>query len=206
MKSRHKIIYLLLVLAALVIGLILIDRASNDYGYAKIVFQLPDTQKLDVTINNKPLNVTGLEATYKLHAGSKKLIVTKPNYRQFLTNFAIDRGQTVFIDIVMQSTAPQVSSVATKQVEAALNGFLPQGFSIQRATYFYSNTWVVATVEASGGNTAVLVAKYVGSNNSWETVLGPGTLFSPKDLDKLPSNVAIYMNQQGYILEDSPSL
>ncbi len=204
MSSKRKIIILVVVIVVFIGAVsLIISSLANHYGDVTLSFSLPDTKGLEASINGKPLKISSLRATYKIPDGAENLVVIKPNYQQFTTSFNLEKGQTVYISVAMQSTAPQSSTVATSQVQAALTGLLPQGFSIQQTAYFYGNTWVVAFVQTNYGDPAVLVAEYVGSSNTWKIVLGPGTVFTPSDLTNVPSAVSTYLSQQGFVLEVS---
>jgi len=202
--SRSKLSVLIIVVVGTLLVIISIlsthPKMVPQYGYANILLQVPDTQDMRATINDKVLPITGLHETYKLHSGNQDLEVIKQGFKPFSTNFTVVTGQTVVIDVAMTSNAPQTTAAATKQVAASLAVFLPEGFTVIQSAYFYSNTWVVATVSADGGDTAVLVAKYVGGSNSWQTVLGPGTLFYTSDMAGLPADVSAYIDQQHYVL------
>lgn len=202
--SKGKVILILfVVLLIALIGSVLINIKNNNYGYANISFNLPSTEGLKATVNGKTLSISNIKGQYKLPSGDESLVVTDPGYRRYEVNFKLNKGQIVYINVIMQSNAPQNTGQANEQVTASLQGYLPQGFSLQKATYFYDNTWVVANVQTAQGDDAVLVAVYVGGSRSWRIVLGPGTVFTTTDTSSLPNDVAIYLNQQGYVLNEN---
>ena len=203
MSFNRLKIFIPIVIIILVGVVVLINHLDNQYGYANIDFSLPDIQNLHATINGKPLDVTGLTNLYKLHSGSEKLVVNKPEYKQLETSFSLGTNQTVYVDVPMISVAPQSSVIATGQLQTTLLGFLPQGFTINQTTFFYDNSWVVAVAQTTKNDMAILVAKYVGGDKSWDVVLGPGTVFFPTDLVNLPSGVALYLSQQHHVLGGS---
>jgi hypothetical protein len=200
--SKKKLL-LIIGLAVLLIIFSFVDlserAAAAAHGYASINFELPDTNHLTATINGQKIVVSSLNDNYTLKVGSQTLAVQKTGFKPFKANFQIQKNQTAIITVAMQSSAPQSTSVATQQVQTS---FDPAGFTVTQTTYFYSNTWVVANVSVDEGDTAIIVAQYVGGSQNWKTVLGPGTLFFPDDTANLPQDVTNYLEQQHYVLQE----
>jgi hypothetical protein len=198
-KKLALIIALILLIITFSIAAQFKHEVASAYGFASVTFELPNTDALTMAINGQKMNISGLNNTYKLKDGAQQLVVQKTGFKPFRTNFQITKNQTLVITVAMQSTAPQSTTIATEQVQTAFN---PAGFTVTQATYFYSNTWVVATVSVDGRDSAVIVAQYVGGSQNWKTVLGPGTIFFPSDTINLPQDVTNYLDQQHYILQE----
>src|ERR1700729_2020836 len=127
-QSRLALPVTLLVglLILLVAGIVVSQRAAHQYGQTTIIFQLPDKQGLNATLNDQKLSIAKLQATYKIHDGNQQLQVTKPGYKPFSASFTVSSGQALVINVTMQSSsAPQSTQTATNQVSNSFAGFLP---------------------------------------------------------------------------------
>lgn len=193
-------------IAVIIIGAgIFIIHSRNQYGNVTLALQLPDTEQVVAELNGDRLTITGQQATYKLHSGEKKLHITKPGYKQFSKDFSLQTGQTLVITVNMQPNKLVSPSEATSQLKQSFLGSLPADFSVRQADYFYDTTWVVAEVVIGDSNTALLVGEREKNGDTWEIILGPGTLFTNANIQDLPSAVSARMYELNYVFsEEAP--
>src|SRR5580658_10336840 len=152
MNKRFITLLLIFIAAVVLIGVLVSGHNSAPKnGTVDINFQLPSTQGLGALVNNNNLKITGLQNSYTMTPGHKEMVVIKPGYTNRTIDFTVVAGQTIIIEVTMQTNAPKTQSTATSQIASDWTGFLPSGYTVQQAVYFYSNSWVVATVNAEGG-------------------------------------------------------
>lgn len=202
--SRKTITIIIAVLVLITGASIIYGQFGSNYGYAVIDFeQQPNVNSFNATINSHPLNLTGVDSTYKLSDGNNTLTVTGSGYKKFSSSFLVQKNKTLYINVIMQSSAPTSSAQATQQLQGSLSSILPSGSTIQSSTYFYGNTWAVLVTQSPDGDSAVIVAKYDVVANEWFIALGPGTYFNSSDMSSLPSQVSSYMYQENYAVGGS---
>lgn len=191
---KKSIIIYFVVMVVLIAGVIG-WRWEHRTASLTVVFNLPSTSGLQVTLNNAPFTVKKLNAGYSLKPGSYDLRATQSDYKDFSTHFVLSTKQPLLINVAMTPKAS--GSLTNVQQVPALGNSL--GVQLLNTQYFYSNTWAFATLQDSSGNSAALVAKYDGALSKWEIAAGPGTFFTKSDIALLPADVQTYLQEQGYV-------
>lgn len=199
MITKNKLLLLFGAVIVFTVGYSVVNYLSSQRANVNIIFQLPDTNNIEATINGKSFIVSSLNATYTFHNGDKHLSITKNGYKPFSTDFTVEKGHDLVIVVSMQLKNPASDVKSSDQLEQSLSRNLPSGFTIKQVSYFYENTWAVALLSLDE-NSAILVAKRSLDNGLWQTVLGPGTSFGDSDVVNLPRDVNAFMYQRRYVL------
>lgn len=186
----------ILVIIAILLGL---TAHSRQTGSVQIIFSLPDQDNITATLNDKPLAITSAQKTYQLRTGSYKLVVKKPNYKDFTANFTVAANDSLVITASMQRAVATTPTTATAAIQKDMTNTLGDA-QITGVTFFYNNTWAFITA-SSDGNGAYIVAHYDDVYNTWQATVGPGTLFLQSQLSGLPTDVVNYMQNNNYVAD-----
>lgn len=195
---RKRVLWLAIAVIILIVGYAIFAKIYNAHGNVVITFNLPDTDNLQVALNNKSLPISGLSSNHQLRAGRYTLKATKTGYDTFNTSFTVKSGQQQLISITMQRPA-----VNSDQDKAAMEKKLDQSFpnaTITMAQFFYQNTWAFIKLQTPDGNNAMAIEQYDAKSQTWNTIQGPGTLFDQTILPNLPTDVQNYLLQNDYVV------
>ena len=193
-KQTLLIIVLVLLAAALGSGLFA-RHALNMKGTVKLVLNVTDSHGLAVKFNGQTSKETG--TTYHIKPGDYTIVVSKPGFKDFSMQFSLNKSQPVTINVRLplssDSTITDVAQLAIPNIAG-----IPD-IQIGGVQYFYDKTWAVVTLQSSVTDTAQVVVQYDAPSAAWHTTLGPGTLFDPFDVQKLPPQVAGYLNANNFV-------
>ncbi len=200
MKKIYILITAAILLIILIGGSLLFHKNVSQKGSVQIIFNLPNTSSLKMSLNNEPLKITGLQDTYHIAPGSYQLTITQSDYNDFSTSFDLKLNQPIVINAALK---PKITATLdnARELTAALGD--TTNTQLSDVTYFFSNTWAAANIEVDGGDSAVIIVKYDTAKGQWDLVFGPGTFFSPKDIASLPPTVKSYLKSTPYYSEDS---
>jgi len=193
-KAQLRTITGLIIAIAVLVVVILLTHSKGP-STLQLNLNLPDYQNLSVKLNSQPLAISQAQTTENLKKGFYTLNISKPNYKNFSTQFTISDGQTVLVNAVLMRLI-NTAVVSWSQISSA--NTLAPGATLVQATYFYQQTWAFLTI-TSNGEQGYAVVKYNDLSNQWQVVLGPGTYFTSAGVATLPTNVANFMNNNNYV-------
>jgi hypothetical protein len=207
--NRRIIFIILAVVLVAVVGLSLFARSSNSgsplnpggkKGTVRVMFNLPDTSQLNVTLNDKPLKITGVDQTVTLSATKYSFKATRPGYNAFTTSFTLKDGAHLTLNVTMQRDQSKQDTLTTPEQIPSIDTTVAN-MSVTDVQYFYQKTWAFVTLQQDG-NTAYAVVKYNPQSADWDVFSGPGTSFSSSSVQGAPSDVFNYMQQNEFLYED----
>ena len=172
-------------------------RPQASVGSLEIALQVPDTNNIVATLNNKPINFNKLQTNYTLKAENYTLSIKKSGYEDLSAQFTIQAGRPIIINAALQRLpTPKLTNLATVKPPP---GVSIQGWAIANATYFYNNTWAFVDARTTGGLGAFFVLQYDDVARTWKVILGPETVFTSEDVQNLPADVQDYLQNNNYV-------
>lgn len=197
MRTRNIITWIGVIgILALILMIAAIGK-SQTTGNLQIDFNTPDQTGLVATLNNKPFLISGLRASYELKAGNYHLVVNKPGYTAFATDFSVSHAKTTTVNVTLtRSFEPTLTT--SDQID--IPDVTISNITIINTVYFYDKTWAFVKIRTADGNNAHVVVRYDDVGQKWEVMAGPGTIFSQTTLAGVPSDVVDYIQQNGYIM------
>jgi len=163
----------------------------------QIVLTTPDASNVTATLNDKPFTISSVTTTKSLALGNYKLSLNKLGYTSFSVSFSLHENQPVTITVPLERTSiPTLNAIPpTTNPDGSTDNW-----TITNVSYFYSNTWAfAATTDNTDSIISYFVMHYNDATQSWETVLGPDSIFDPGSVAKLPSAVQNYLNDNNYV-------
>jgi hypothetical protein len=195
MKRRNLIF--IIVAAVLLAGIGLTAAYLNQKGTLQVNLKVPDTEGLQIKLNDKAQPVTAkLQPSYLLRKGNYHMVVTKPGYTEFATDLDLENGQTTTVNVTMKRTAAAPTTGLPTNITSDLR---VSGMAMQKVTYFYDKSWAFAEIQTDDGNTGLIVARYDDPSSTWKLAEGPGTIFTEDTLSRLPPQVGTYLRQNNYV-------
>ncbi len=181
-----------------------------------LVFDNPtDTQNATIHFNFEKLAAitsSDIRRTYALSPGTYTLTIDKAGYKQFSTNFAIQIGQPVVVNIHLKlATTPEtltsLGQIASSPGESTfLASTLPTGADITQIEYFDDQTWAFVTINLHAGiGTVYAVAQYNPSTGVWAAITVPKEDFTEDDLQHVPADLEMFISNNYYIDSGSTS-
>lgn len=199
-KQRNIILGIIGILLIVVVGASLVSHTvGNNKGTLTLNFKLPNINQLQVTLNDKPINIKSTQQTLTVDAKKYTLKASRTGYKPFTTTFAVEANATTAINISMQVAGDQNHITNPNQIAsigATLNNMV-----VTDVKYFYQNTWAFATLQIDG-NTAYVVVDYNFKTNNWDIVSGPGTSFADTSLQNAPADIVTYLQQNDFIYQE----
>jgi hypothetical protein len=166
--------------------------ASGKQGSVVLQYKLGDTSGFTVSFNGKvtkPVKGT----IYNLNPANYTMKVSADGYKDFTSKFSLKAGQTVLINVDVQPTDP----TATDVTNLTQINYLPDGLAgaatITNTQYFYSNTWVVLTVDTPDDSGLFIVGNYQGNTKSWVSMVDPTRNFDTDTASRLPTEIQQYL-------------
>jgi hypothetical protein len=107
------------------------------------------------------------------------------------------------LPVTSLGSAPPIAGAVSQSLGlSASRAALPvfgKDYTLQDVHYFYNNEWAVATVAPTKPDADTVIVIVQKINGVYQTVLGPGTIFSSSYLYTLPPDVGQYLNKQGVL-------
>jgi len=238
--SRKRLILALVIIAIFMIACIVISVVaklnppqnnaavavtnSHTKGTVDVALQnLPDTNTLAVSINNKPLPNLSISSSDtfsdQLAAGNYSLQVTKLGYTSFSVQFSVTSNKITDINVNLQP-AENTTITSWDQLGSPPDPALwdapsfikttAPNISIVTVTYFYNKTWAVvetddgitpaSAYDVAGGGGGYEIAENNFSTDTWAPIAGTSEFFANADVLKTPPLVQSYLvdNQLAY--------